>query len=325
MLDERVLAAFHDELKTAALSPGLQGAISGGTAMAGLGGVIGGGVGAVRAYRQARSQGATRGEALLAAPGGVGKGALVGALAGGAGGALRGASDPQLGERLTSLGALGAPSRFMQRQVHGITGWTPTKGIESIRGGAWGAKEQVRNLASQGVTGKAKQKAVISANAAQKAQDMGLTSIPGYIGAVKEKGLGKVLSTGFKEQWHGGGIGTKALTVGIPTLSAVQAATAPEVEGAPGKAERIGRGILPAATGLVSGQIPFAGQMLIGTGAAAAGAGAGRLIDRARGRKSPSKSVAQVAMSPKAEMYPQASEVSEVRATPEAMEGLGVR
>lgn len=327
--DEITLQAFREELKTAALNPNWHGIGSGAGALGGLGAAAGGVIGGVRAYRQAREQGATGQEALAGSIGGAGRGALVGGAAGALAGGVAGHLSPGLGEKLTQTPYAGAPARFGQRQVHAVTGWEPKGGIEAIRGGAWQAKQNLAGAQAKAVSDVAKREAKglpadkvraaandlhiaqadRAASAAQAGQDAGLTSIPGYVKALAKDPKGTI-SKGLKEQWHGAGPGVKALTVGLPALGAAQAALSDEGPDGPGKAERIGRGLLPAAAGMASGQLPFAGQVLVGGAAGAIGAGAGRAVDRLRGRKVPPPYKPDPPLGP-----------AEVRVAPEAMMG----
>jgi hypothetical protein len=141
--------------------------------------------------------------------------------------------------------------------------------LQGIRGGAYSAK-----------AGKGKEWA-------EKAQNMGLTSIPGYVNAVKEHGIGKVLATNAKEQYHNMPKWQGALTVGIPGIAAAKALASPEDPSGAGKGERIGRELGSAIGGVAGGMMPVAGNVLMGGAAGAAGGAVGRAVDRLRGRRAP--------------------------------------
>jgi hypothetical protein len=170
-----MLLALQDELEKGAAIPGMQAARNllsrQGSAIgagAGLGAAVGGlgglGVGGVRGYREAREQGASRGQAALMGLGrgamGVGRGATVGALAGAGAGALSGQRGVELARELSGKEGLHASlARSGQRQLHSLTGWTPEAGLESVRGGAWGAKQRAAKAlqkweSASGATGK---------------------------------------------------------------------------------------------------------------------------------------------------------------------------
>ncbi len=307
-LDFVMLDAFRDELKTAAL----HGALSGMGALGGVGAAAGALAGGYHAYRRNKQQGISGADALLGSLGGAGRGALLGGAAGALAGGVAGHRVADLGERVTKMPILGTPAQFGQRQVHGVTGWTPREGIESIRGGAYSAKknlESIRKSAPESVI-----RAERAAQAAQQAQDAGLTNMPGFIRAMATNPK-KAISAGVREQWHGSGVAGKALTVGLPAADALHAAVSAESPDGPGRGERIGRGILPAAVGMASGQLPFAGQLLIGGAAGSIGSHLGRGVDRVRGR-------GRRPIPP-----PYKPEVggagSEVRVSPEAMMGAG--
>lgn len=151
----------------------------------GLGAVGGAGIGAVggavSGYRKAREEGQGMAGALASGAMGAGSGAFKGGLVGGAlgaaGGAAAGHLNPQLGSALAKQeNAVGKVSRFGQRQLHGLTGWTPEGGLRSIHGGAHqqvqaleGARESLQNLRT--TAPEALQKARQDLSAARAAQN----------------------------------------------------------------------------------------------------------------------------------------------------------
>jgi hypothetical protein len=282
-------------------------------ALAGAGGLVGaaGGalVGGVGRYRQARAQGAGVAQGLGAGVGGAATGALKGGVLGAGAGAVGGAVAPKaLYDRMSQMkGALGASSRFGQRQVHAATGWLPTAGdtssIERIRGGAYGARNSVqsavdaaaRNTQPNKALGleKTVTKARGGLEAAEKAQQMGLTSIPGYIKSLRDpkQGVLKTVGAGMAEQWRTGGIASKAFTVGVPAMGAVGAIRSAESPVGAGKGERIGRELGATAGGILTAPLPLVPGMAVGSALGAAGGLVGKGVDRLRGRKAPGRVV----------------------------------
>jgi len=287
-LREEELLAFRDELKKES-APNLHGLLGGAGAGAGLGALVGGlggaAVGAVRGAKKGREEGSGAlgglSGALSGAARGVGLGAGVGALGGGAAAALR----PGAISKLVDAGGLGgASARFGQRQLHALTGWTPKGGIESIRGGAYDARQALHAAKSSKEVAQAG-KALESAEAAQ---NMGLTNLPGYVKAVKREGLKNVAKTDAAAQWHSGGLAAKALGIGVPALALSSEVGKKESPEGPGKGELLGRTIAGTAGGVLGSAMPIAGQIAMGGALGAAGGFVGRGIDRLRGRRPPS-------------------------------------
>lgn len=303
-LDETHLNAFREELKLAApnlkaIAGGLGAGAGMGTALGALGGA---GLGAVKSYREARQRGEGIGssvaEGVRGALGGVGKGALVGAGLGAAGGAAAGHLRPNAFNGLLKgdTPVLSSAARFGQRQLHGLTGWTPEGGLESIRGGMHEAKGRLQaahEAVGSAVGDKAKataqkelELATKGHDAAQKAHDMGLSSIPGIAKSMKNNGVLNTVKADIHNQMSGAGIGSKALMFGLPAVGmagAVAGQEAPVGEGA-GKAESIGSNVGQMAGGLIGSAVPIVGQTLIGQPLGYAGKMVGRGIDRLRGR-----------------------------------------
>lgn len=325
-----MMESFQDELeKRAVNTAGLLGRAGSflkgqaGAAGAGLGvgaasgGLLGAGVQGVRGYQQAKEQGATTGQALMGGVGGAVSGGLTGAAIGGglggvaglAGGArARGVAD----KLVQSKNPLGATARFGQRQLHSVTGYadhrTPEglKQLNDMRAGSWGAKQRMeaaqKNLAAvQGKSGvdpaalqKAQQeasKAGVGLAAAEKAQGMGLTSLPGYLKSLAHRPI-DTIRAGAAEQWHGSGLGGKFLFAGVPALGAAGEALTPSEEGGPGKVERTSKALLG---GLAFGAapIPLAGMSLLGMGAERLGGIAGAGVDAQLARRARAAQAAQ--------------------------------
>lgn len=294
---EQEMLSFYHELEKQAFSPttsrvlGGVGAGLGGGALVGAG--AGGLMGGVSSYRRARQEGSSVGGAVGNAVGGAlkgaQKGALTGAVVGAAGlGAAAGMGHaPELATRMTQAGGpMGSFARSGQRQVHALTGWTPDAGIRSIRGGAYGAAERLTKAQAATGPGAAKElaQATRAHGAAEKAEKMGLTSLPGYAKAMFNKdtdGLtgsaGNVMRTGAAEQWHAGGLGNKALMVAAPALAATDTLHKTE-PGGPGRLERAGRHL--GELGMMMGPIPMAGQMVAGGVLSGAGGRLGKALDK---------------------------------------------
>lgn len=293
-----LMPGFHAEIvKEAFPMAGLgrrilqSGRLGGGAAGAGAGAVVGAGAGGAiegtRAYREARNAGAGGGQSAMHALGrgigGAAKGALLGAGVGAGAGVLKPSAASGLAARQT--GSLGAGARFGQRQLHGLTGWTPKGGIESIRGGAWEAKKRTEGIRSslqkaapdaRGKLNKSLVKAERGQQWAQKAQDMGLTNIPGYAKSLVKNGPGKTISTGVKEQWHGSGPAGKALIFGFPAVTIGGELARPSKPGEAGRLERAGRNVGDLAYSM--GPMPIASQMAAATALSAAGGQTGKLL-----------------------------------------------
>jgi hypothetical protein len=207
----------------------------------------------------------------------------------------------------------GALGRFGQRQVHGLTGWTPQgfmnpEGIRGMRAGATDAAERlsaaersvapgpgkyrpglvdrVLNRSQEQVQQSAvaaKHKEVVNARkayqSAQKAEDMGLTSLPGYARALA-RNPADALRTGFAEQWHSMGPGGKALMVGLPGMGIASELSRPTEPGGPGRLERAGTRLGELSYSM--GPIPLSGQLAVGAGVGSLAKRMGKLFDKTK-------------------------------------------
>lgn len=339
-IPEEMLLAFADELEKQAdlagtMATGLRsarsflgsqgGAIGAGAGLgAAAGGLAGAGLGARRDYQQAREQGLSRGQAAIMGLGGamkgVGKGATRGAMVGGGLGALSGARGQDLATRLSGMGgvgsALGAPARFGQRQLHGLTGWTPKEGLESIRAGTWGAQnrlDQAKEMweRASGSVGKVRApgaakgmarevldpKALKVREAARKEYELaqqhfnavqdsvrhGMTNLPGMAKALAGPNRLEAIKAGVGAGWHGDTAKMKALNVAMPlAMGAGMVAMAPKEQ----RGETIGREALNTAAGLISPMtvMPTLAGQALSRGASAVGRTLGKGYDYARGR-----------------------------------------
>jgi len=316
------LRAFNAEMDKLAVSPGtwkaikgaLQRAGGGAGAGMGLGGAIGGlgglASGGYQGYQEAKEQGTGTAGALMSGllrgtETGL-KGAVIGAGAGTALGGAAGAAKvlkPEHVKRLAEMGGgVGAATRFGQRQVHGLTGWTPKgwhnkEGIRAMRAGATDAVENLKRVekgdVAPGLYHKLKGKvlgkgagevqlaaAKRSAEAAEKAEKMGLTSLPGYARAMKENPV-EALKAGLGEQWHAGGPISKAMMVGFPAMSVADAIRAPsQEEGGPSTGERIGSTLGSLAYSM--GPLPIGAQTLLGEAVTGGARRLGAVLDKGK-------------------------------------------
>lgn len=306
------LSAFCGELRKTAWSlPKNLGAIGAGMGVGvGLGGAVGAAAGGSHDYQEAKRQGATTGQALGSSIGGVlrggAKGAVIGGAAGGAAGALGHALNPVVAENVRkNLTNRSAFARFGQRQVHGLTGYTPDGGLSSLHMGpeqrmpavtaakaeleAARTGKDVRTLSDKLLRRSSVEGADIRANRAQSSYDAhkniherGMTSLPGVARALRKDPLGATRAAA-RDQLAGTSLPMKALTVGAPAAQLGAAAMQnPNDLNAQGqtKGQALGESATSLASGLLLGPLPLATQIAAGVPAAWAGSKAGRLLDR---------------------------------------------
>jgi len=314
------LSAFRKEagvVAQALQNPRVHAALGAAGALGGIGavggGLLGAGTAGVEAYRQAKETGASTGQALTSSMvsglSGAGRGAIRGAALGAAGGAALGGISPGAGNfvaRARELPGIGAAARLGQRQTHALTGWLPEQGnVRSLGQLRMGSSVQKENLAKAqdalqaakaqthgspeqlekavGRAGREVEQSRRGLEAAEKAEDWGLTSIPGYLRSVRERGLLPTMRTGAEEQWHSMSPGWKAVSLGVPAIEMASALRAPEGPDGPGRGERLGRGIGAAVGGMAMGGIPqLTGSLLVTPFLSGAGAMAGRGVDKIR-------------------------------------------
>jgi len=325
-LREAQLLSFRSELRKLAFTlPAGLGAIGAhaGQGMA-IGGAVGGTIGAVHGYRKAKQEGGSGlGGALSGGFKGTALGAGVGTMAGGVRGGMMHAADPVAAEKArAALTQNSAFSRFGQRQVHGLTGFVPQgaergKYLADIKHGvvnrqaavdaaqkAIDSKEDVRGVfgrvmghTPEEAAKKQLTRATAARDAAQKAQDYGLTSIPGYVKAIRDPNIGlkKTLRTAYDEQISGSSPAMKGLMLGMPAVQLGQAAFQdPRKRNSMGesKGEALGSATAGLATGLALGPLPMMTQMGLSMPAMAAGKRLGRVFD---GRNTPPPEQKEVA------------------------------
>lgn len=189
-----------------------------------------------------------------------------------------------VGRALAGIGKSvgGAVARYGQRQLHGLTGWTPPAGLRAIRAGAYNAEQNLGRALRTNLPGEISQ-ARKGLAAAEKAESMGLTSIPGFARSLV-KDPKATLHAGASEQWHNMPGWAKALTVGAPALEAGHALVTPDKPDGPGKGERVGRALAAAGAGLTMGAMPMTTGMLAQGAVASLGGRMGRGVDHLRRR-----------------------------------------
>lgn len=291
-------------------STGVNKALMNAGSMAALGGTAGAGVGAlagaVKGYRDARQQGETGlravGGGVSGALGGAGKGALVGAGVGGLVGAGHSLVRPEhaeaLRQRLTESSAI---SRFGQRQMHGITGAVNPDGLKGLHMDAESRLKELQALRVQpdrapnwwqkNVQGKIRVQptgdelasARESFEAADRAQAHGLTSLPGIVSSLKNRGVKETFRDAKDFQLRGASNASKALTVAGLGMSAHDAIKRQEGETGAEHAARAGIGVLGTGVGVLTGGIPQALQLGVGHAVSSLSPAAGKAIRRAQG------------------------------------------
>lgn len=300
-LTEPVMHGFVDQLSKEAFSgSAMQAGLGSGMGLGlGAGLALGGAHGAVKGYREAREQGQGVGSSALHAVsrglGGATRGAAIGTLAGGAAGAVAGGLRPQITKSVTKGLAskdnmAGSFSRFGQRQVHSVTGWTPggtAKSIESIGAGAAGPRKVLENVRTSWDP-KELVRAQSTLKATEKAQEMGLTSLPGIAKSIGREGLLPTAKAGLHAGWAGASPRMKALMVGLPAMQAVQTLRAPGGEDGRGmgKGERIGR-LAGGTLGTMAAPLSLAGGLALSSALEHGGGALGRGVDRLRRGKQP--------------------------------------
>lgn len=262
---------------------------------AAAGGLLGAGVQGVRGYQQAKQEGATTGQALGAAAGKGLRGGLVGAGVGAVGGAAGGAALGRLApgaaqkavSAVQSFGPTKSLSNYGQRQAHWLTGWKPEAGLGSIglgstpikgqlaaaesrlqgmRSGAPQSQGMLGRVLGEGNAGKLREwnasrevdRLKKHVGALDKAEEMGVTSIPGMVHSVRTHGLLPTVGAGLTEQWHSGGPAMKAMMFGLP---AYQIGSGLMHRGEEGSGANIGSGIGQLASAAL-GPMPMTGQLL---------------------------------------------------------------
>jgi len=215
---------------------------------------------------------------LLGAGGGAIRGAGYGALAGAGAGAF---SKLDTSKLTAGEGLIHSAARSGQRQVHALTGMLTPGELEGVRGGAFDARKALET--ARGLPHEAKAQKAFTA--ADTAQHMGLTSVPGYLRALKDRPVSEVLGASAREQYHGMHPALGAVMVGLPAASAVGTLANKESPTGPGKGEELGRNLGGAVGGVMGGMMPVGGAEVMNRLGTGAGAGVGRVIDRIRGRK----------------------------------------
>lgn len=290
-------AAFQDELEKVAGFSELVASQAGRLKnMGSLGGVgtLGGaalGAGALGAhsFQQAHEQGASLPvsavHGLRGALGGAVLGGTAGAVVGGGAGVLAKGNFDHLTK--STLPGVGAFARAGQRQVHGFTGMLSPQELRNVRGGAYDAVRNLNHtLASNPIGSKPAARALDAANAAVKAEGMGLNSVPGYLRSLKNNGVANTVRAGVEEQFKNAPVMT-ALGMGMPLASAAATAFGKKDEDYPtplhpSKAQQLGTQLGNFAGGVMSAAMPMGTGAAVGLAGSALGRGAGKVYDRLR-------------------------------------------
>lgn len=304
---------------SSALHRGLGGIGAGAGAGGALGAAGGAAYGGIRGLQEARERGELGlGGALVGAGTGAVKGGLWGAGLGAAGLGGAAALSRRVGEKFVpALAARSGAARFGQRQVHGMTGWLPTRGdptsLRAIKGGAYSGAHRLEEAEkaleaaraaepSAGIMGRvmgrtpeavkarriaAAEKEFVGAQKgmryAEEAERMGLTSLPGYAKSLATPGqAGKTITTGLKEQWHGSGPMGRALIFGFPAATIGHGALATPEPGGPSRSEATMGALGDIAYAM--GPMPIGPQLALASALSMSGARLGRLLS---GRKKP--------------------------------------
>ena len=270
----QAMAAFVQELEKQAFVPTAQ-LTRGGLALgAGLtGGTIGGMYQGSSEYNKARQQGATRTQALRAGL----KGGVTGGAIGGAAGAGLGAIAPGMGGKLRDFGG---------QMLHMWTGAGGKKGMETFGGGAAQTRQRVADAAKQlekahagqledprffgrhydkmmgrapigkdkilAMAQKEHESAQLGHKAMERAQELGLTSLPGAAKAIVTNPI-EAAKGAYGAMAHGTSGAQKALALGLPGAFAAYGAIRKPQEGE----TRLGN-----IAGSVMGAVPAALPMM---------------------------------------------------------------
>lgn len=275
-INELTLLVFRDELrKLAAVNPRL-----GSAATLGVLGTLGGaGIGAFMHKRHPED-----GESTLGA-------AARGAAIGGLGGASMGALLPEAARK--------AVSRFGLRELHAATGYMPEgESLRSLHAGSFPARaervqaQRALNKAQLegGNVAKAQKhldRKLEAEDAARKAEEWGMTSLPGLAKSVKQHGLLPTMGRGFRAQMSGAHPLNKALMLGFPALGVAQALHDPNLRESGRSGEEVGYQGGQLVGGVLGGMLPFGVGQVLQEGVGRVGRFAGRGVDVVRGRIHP--------------------------------------
>ena len=287
-LEKLAVGALLKSLGQRALASGGAGAL-GATAGAGLGGVAGG----VQGYRKSKQQG---GSGLAGALGGAVRGAAIGGGAGLAAGGLAGAAGGARAQKLVRglsgrEDVVGKVSRLGERQAHSVTGALPAgmgrrEGLRSMGAGVTDLEKRVTDVGKRlaAKPGDAKllkqQKSLGKAlEHGRKAEDLGMTSVPGMFKAMATK-PGEALKAGLGQQWHGSpSVAGKAMTFGLPAAFVGSEAAR---KSKPGEDSRFTRTLKTTAETVpyMLGPMGILGATGLSMGGGAAARQAGRLVSK---------------------------------------------
>jgi hypothetical protein len=293
--------AMQDELHKLAMGHELHqllGNVGGaGGVGAAAGALIGGGVKGYTSYRRARDQGASVGDSLMygglngvgGAMSGAVTGGLVGAGAAGAASIHSGAAAEKMRAALEHMPS--TVTNFGKRQVHAVTGWTPelhnpnsigsiglgsaarqpaldaaTEHLKTVRAGGVEPSLVDKVMGRTAVQGAEKnlESAQAGFDAAHKAQEMGLTSIPGYLKSLAKHPIDTVRAAAG-DALKGQHPAMTAVQLGLPAFgiasAALTPANTPEEKAQRGRS--IGRSVAGTAAGMLLSPMPMFTQNII--------------------------------------------------------------
>ena len=179
-------------------------------------------------------------------------------------------------------------SNFGQRQLHGLTGWAPKGGLKAIGGGSADAEARLFAATKGANPEDAKGwKEFLGAHEAlrahQKAENMGLTNLPGLARSAVKDPLGTAKAT-WDAQMKGTSAGTKALMLGLPAVGLASAVHGETPEGQT-KGQNIGYQAGQIVGGIAGSAIPIVGSMAAGEAVGRVGKAIGGGIDKLRGAR----------------------------------------
>jgi hypothetical protein len=188
-------------------------------------------------------------------------------------------------------------SNFGQRQVHALTGFGDGDRayLRSIGSGAADSVKRVRSAerglaeAAEGTPAHLKaqrelNKAQQGLEAAERSEELGLNSLPGYARALYRDPRA-ALSAGARDQWANAGTGGRALMYGLPAVGVGQELAQGTDESGEGRGrfERAGR-LLGATASTAFAPVALAGDVALGGALTGAVGRGGQFLDRSLAR-----------------------------------------
>lgn len=171
--------------------------------------------------------------------------------------------------------------------MHGLTGWKPEGGLESIRGGSWAAEKALADLGKAGAGDKAKAQAQKVIDLEKQMQAHNLTNVPGIATALagKNPGVsrGKALRSMASHQWSAASPGQKAMVASMTALPLLPLLSASGRDSA-NAGEQTGGALGGTAGALVGSALPFYAQGKVMQAGTYVGGKLGKGVDWLRGK-----------------------------------------